>query len=137
MGNRLQGDVVYAGKPLGRAVFEAGKPLGVTFGQEPLRRPNLFLDKIEVVEQPFSGRSNPAACLHGLSHQVADFKKDGFVCGKPCQQPLRGTVLAHGVQGRKGPAVLFHLRSAEQFRPQRRILAGALIRECAPAEDGS
>ena len=34
---------------------------------------------------------------------------------------------AQGVQGRKGPAVLFHLRSAEQFRPQRRILAGVLF----------
>lgn len=136
VGDRLQGNVVYAGEPSPRAVFEAGQSLGVSLRQQPFCRPNLFFDKIEVVEQPFSGRGNPAACLHGLSHYVADFKKDGFVFGKPCQQPLRGTILAHCVQGRKCPTVLLHLRSAEQVGPQRRILAGALFCERASVKDG-
>ncbi len=61
--DRLQRDVIHARKPGRWAVQQARQFPAVTLGQVSLGRANLFFDQIEVVEQPFPGRRNPAVRL--------------------------------------------------------------------------
>jgi len=42
----------------------------VTFRQVPPGRANLFLDKVKVVQQPFTGWRNPALCLSASSSKL-------------------------------------------------------------------
>ena len=88
MRDRLQRDVVYPGKPGRRAVQQAGQFAAVTLWQVSLGRANLFFDQIEVVEQPFPGRCNPAVCLDCLCQQVVDFKQETFIFGQPRQKSV-------------------------------------------------
>jgi hypothetical protein len=50
---------------------------------------NLFFDQIEVVEQPFPGRHNPALGLDGLGQQVAGSNQDPFILSQPRQKSVR------------------------------------------------
>jgi hypothetical protein len=43
---------------------------------------NLLFDQIEVVEQPFSGRCNPAVGLNRLHQQIAGFNQETFILGR-------------------------------------------------------
>ena len=55
----------------------------VPLGQVSLGHANLFFDQIEVVEQPFPGRRNPAVRLYRLCQQIADSDQDVFILGQP------------------------------------------------------
>jgi hypothetical protein len=43
----------------------------------------LFLDQVEVVEEPFSGRRDPAIGRHRRREQIAGFEEDALVCSQP------------------------------------------------------
>ena len=59
----------------------------------PLGRTDLFLDEIEVVEQPFSGRCDPAVRLDSLDEQAVNSNQNIFVLcqarEKPARRPFR------------------------------------------------
>ena len=88
-----------------------------------LSRADLFFDQIEVVEQPFPGRRNPAVCLDGLGQQVADSKQDTFIFSQPRQKLVPRASRAQLVRTRQGLAMLLHLIGAEQLGSQRRLAA--------------
>jgi len=83
VGNHLQCYIIGTRKALGWSNFQAGKSLGIAFGQQTLRNANLLLDKIKVVEQPFPCRRNPAVCLDGIDQEITDITEYLFVFGKP------------------------------------------------------
>jgi hypothetical protein len=74
---------------------------------------NLFFDKVEIVEEPFSCRSNPPVSFYGLCEQVSNFMEDAFILIETRQQLLGGMACAQRVCCGKGLAVLLHLSGAE------------------------
>jgi hypothetical protein len=97
-------------------------------------RANLFFDEIKVVEEPFPCRRDPPISFYGLCKQVSHFVEDAFIFAQTWQQSFSDSVCAQGVCAGKGLAVLLHLGGAEQLRPERRLIANALLRQSAPAE---
>ena len=95
---------------------------------------NLFFNQIEVVEQPFPGRHNPAVVLNCRHQQVAGFNQDTFILGQTRQKPVRSTPQTQLVRGCQRLAVLLHLFAAEQFRAQRRLVVGDLFCQAGSAE---
>ena len=87
---------------------------------------DLLFDQVEVIEQPFPGRCNPAVCLDRLGQQVPDAKQDLFVLSQPRQQQIRGASRTQWVRTRQVLAVLFHLIGAEQLRSQRWLVTGVI-----------
>jgi hypothetical protein len=71
----------------------------------PFRRPNLFFDQIEVIEQPFSGWRNPQVRLNCLGQQIADADKNPFIFSQPIQQWVCGAFRAQCVGAGQGLAV--------------------------------
>ena len=99
--DRLQRDVVHARKPGRRAVQQARQLPAVTLRQVSPGRANLFFDQIEVVEQPFPGRRNPAVGLDRLCQQLADFQQEIFILGQPRQKSVPRTSRLQLVRTRK------------------------------------
>ena len=127
MRDRFQRDVIDARKPGRCAIQQVRKFAAISFGQVPLGQPNLLFNEVEVIEQPFSGRRNPAGRLHCFRQQIADSDQDAFVLGQPAQEPVRSLALAQLVETCQGFAVLLHLVGAEELRTQWRLTAGVLF----------
>ena len=81
---------------------------------------NLFFNQVEIIQQPFSCRRNPAIRLDGLCQKVVDSKQNPFVVGQSRQQFVVYIPLTQCMLASQGLAVLLHLVRAEKFRPQRR-----------------
>ena len=99
-----------------------------------LGRANLFFDQIEVVEQPFPGRRNPAVRLDRRRQQIAGSDQDAFVLRQPRQQLVRSASRTQRVRFRQGLAMLLHLVAAEQFRSQRRLGIGEFFGQAVSAK---
>jgi len=99
-----------------------------------LGRANLFFDQIEVVEQPFRGRRNPAVRLDRLRQQIAGSNQDAFILSQPAQKPVRSASHIQPVRARQNLAMLLHLVAAEEFRSQRWLVAGVLLAQAVSAE---
>ncbi len=127
-------DVVHARKSGRRSVQQARQLPAVPLRQVPLGHADLFFDQVEVVEEPFPGRRDPAVRFHRRRQQVAGFRQDAFILRQPGQKPVPNPSRTQPVRARKGLAVLLHLFAAEQFRPQRRFVAGVPFRRSAPEE---
>lgn len=106
----------------------------VTLWQVSSGRANLIFNKIEVIEQPFPGRRNTAGCLNSLSQEIADFEQHAFIISQPRQKPVLCMFQPQLVLTRQGLAMLLHLITAEQFRPQRRLSDGTLLYPAVSAE---
>ena len=132
--DRFMRDVVHARKSGRRSVQQARQFPAVTLRQVPLGRADLFFDQIEVVEEPFPGRRDPAVRVDRRRQQVAGSRQDPFILRQPCQKRVSNSSRTHLVRAREDFAMLLHLFAAEQFRPKRRLVAGVHFRRSAPAE---
>ena len=97
---------------------------------------NLLFDEIEIIEQPFAGRRNPAGRLHRLRQQIADSDQDVFILRQPAQKLVRSLPWTQPVQAGQDLAVLLHLIGAEELRTQRWLTAGVLFRQVVFREAG-
>ena len=116
MRNDLQRDVVHARAPGRRSLRQAREFQTVTLGQVSLGRADLLFDEIEVVEEPFRGRRDPALGGDRRRQQVAYVDQHDLVCCQPRQELVRRAPRSELVRGRKGPPMLLHLIGAEQLR---------------------
>ncbi len=133
--NRFMRDVVHAGKSGRRSVQQARKFPAVPLRQVPLGRADLFLDKIEVVEEPFPGRRNPAVRIYRRRQKGAGSRQDAFILRQTAQKPVPNPPSrTQPVRARKGFAMYLHPVAAEQFGTQRQLVAGVHFRRSAPAE---
>jgi hypothetical protein len=94
----------------------------------------LFFDQIEIVEQLFPGRRNPAFCPNRLLKQIANFDKDAFILGQPGKKPPSSVFHTQFVQARQSLAVRLHPGAAEKLRSQQRFGAFVFLRQAMPAE---
>ena len=132
--DRLMRDVVHARQPGRRPVQQARQLPAVALRQVPLGHADLFFDQVEVVEEPFPGRRDPAVRIDRRRQQVAGSRQDAFILRQPGQKPVPNPSRTQPVRARQGLAVLLHLFAAEQFRTQRRFVTGVHFRRPAPEE---
>ena len=132
--DRFMRDVVHARKSCRRSVQQARQFPAVPFRQVPLGRADLLFDQIEVVEEPFPGRRDPSVRLDRRRQQGAGFRQDAFILRQPGQKPVPDSSRPQAMRAGKGLAMRSHLLAAEQFRTQRRSVAGVYFRRSAPAE---
>lgn len=72
--------------------------------QVSLGRANLFLNEVEVVEEPFACGRNPSVSFYGLCQKFTNVKEDAFILTETRQQLLGGmTVLNVCVPARALP----------------------------------
>ncbi len=124
--NRLERDVVDARQPGGRSAREARQLLAVAFRQMPGGHPDLVLDQIKIVEQPFTGRRDPSVLLDGFGQQLGRRDQDRVVLCEPGQQLVGDALGRELVRSSERLAVLLHLVGAEQFSTQRQLFFLAL-----------
>ena len=92
---------------------------GCTRGQVALGRPHLFLDEVEVVEQPFAGRRDAANRIGAAREQRTTVCDDPFVVAEPGQQVVTAASSSQLVPGCQVAAVLLHLLGREELGTQR------------------
>ncbi len=119
MCNGLQRDVVHPRTPGRRPVRETREFTAVTFWQVPLGGPDLLFDEIEIVEQPFTGRHDPAALGGRRRQQLAHVNQGAFVVCQPSQEQVRCLAGNQLVRSREYLAVQRHLIGAVQLGAQR------------------
>ena len=134
--NRLEGDVVDPRQSGRWTVGQARQFTAVASREVPPRRPDLLLDQIEVVEQPFSRRRDPAVGIDGVRQQDPHGHQQALVLRQPSQEPVGCTPSAQPVPAGQDLSVLGHLLATEELRAQRRRFAGEGRREVAPPADG-
>ena len=134
MRNGLQRDVVHARTPGRRTLSQARQFAAVALRQVPLGRADLLFDQIEIVEQPFPGRRDPAALRGLLCQQAAHFDQGALVRRQPRQKPVRCAPRRQLVRGRERLAVQRHLVGAEQLGPQRWFVVALVARLGAHAK---
>src|SRR6185503_9344057 len=78
----LEGDVVDARQAGRRAREQARQLAAVCLGEVALGGADLLFDQMEVVEQPFPGRRDPAARRDGRLQELAGGNQDTFVPGQ-------------------------------------------------------
>ncbi len=133
----FQRDVVHARQACRRPAFQSRQFAAVTPGQMPARQPDLFLDQVEIVQQPFAGRRHPPLAPTGLGQAIAGVRKHRLVVGQPGQQQVGAGTCGDPVLAREGLAVALHLLGAEQFRAQRGLLLRSRERRRATAAEGA
>ncbi|KAF5056934.1 hypothetical protein DSECCO2_362060 [anaerobic digester metagenome] len=95
---------------------------------------DLFFDDIEVVEQPFSGRSYAPVLLDVLGQQAVHPPQYPFVLGQARQEAIARTPVGKLVHACQDLAVLLHLGGAEQLRPEGELLVDALSRRAVSGQ---
>ena len=113
MRDRLERDVIDARHACRRAARKARQLAAVALGQMPLRRANLFLDQVEVVEQPFGGRRDSSVVARRGGQRLAAIDQDFLVVGQAAEQQVGPATGAQAMLSRQGLAVAFHLVSTE------------------------
>ncbi len=89
MGDHFQRNVIDARQSSRWTLHQAREFPAVPLRQMPPGGANLLFNQIEVVEQPFPGRRNPAVCLYRLRQQIVDADQDAFILGQSCQKAIR------------------------------------------------
>jgi len=100
-------------------VQQARQLAAVRLRQVPLGGAHLFLDQVEVVEQPFAGRRDRAAGGDGGLQHLAGGNQHAFVLGQAPQEEVPGTSRAQSVRSRQRLAMALHLVCAIELRAQR------------------
>ena len=111
-----------AAMPLAAIQREPRQLAAVAARQVPPRDADLFLDQVEVVEQPFRRRREAALGVGRRREVAAEVDQHALVGGEARQQPLGQAGAAEHVRGREAPAVQGHLVGAEQLGAQRLVL---------------
>ena len=136
MRDGFQRNVVDTGMPGRRPGRQTGQFAAVAFRQMPLGGADLFLDQVEVVEQPLAGRGDPALFGGYRGQPPADTDQRVFVGRQAIQQAIRDASRSQPVRCRQRPAVLGHLVGAIQLRAQRRVLTGQAPGLAGKAQSG-
>src|SRR5690606_11472503 len=102
-----------------RAVSESRQLAAVLSRQVLASDPNLFLDEVEVVEQPVGRGGDPSALSDGLGDELIGTKEGRFVFGQTRQQPVGTRSLVDFVRPGQRPRVLLQLVDAQQFGAKR------------------
>ncbi len=123
VGDDLQRQVIDPWQAGRGTMAQARQFPAVALGQMPLGGADLILDQIEVIEQPFPGRRDPAVLRDRDHEQPADADQDGFIVLEASQQAIRRVSGHQEVRVGEPLAVLFHLYGAEEFGAQRRFVA--------------
>ena len=84
----------------------------------PLGGSNLFFDQIEIIEQPFRARRNPAVGRDCGGERITDCDQHLFIRGQPRQQLIRRARGRELVRTRQGLAVPLQLVGTQEFRSQ-------------------
>ena len=134
VGNGLEHEVIHPRQAGRRALGQGGQLPAIAFGQVTPGDADLFLDEVEVIEQPFSGGRDAVARCHCRRQQLAGFDYHALVGGQARQQPVRHASRCQAVRRRKAHPVLFHLLGTKQLRPQRRLLVERPPRQAASTQ---
>ena len=118
----LQRDVIDPRQAGRGAVVQPRQFAAVALGQVPAGDADLLLDQVEVVQQPFGRRRDPALAPGRLGQPLAAVGDDRLVVGQPAEQQIHAGAFAQAVLASQLAAVLFHLLGIEQLRAQRRLL---------------
>ena len=135
MRDGFQRNVVDTGMPGRRPGGQTGQFAAVAFGQMPLGGADLFLDQVEVVEQPLAGRGDPALFGGYRGQLPADTDQRVFVGRQPIQQAVRDASRSQPVRCRQRPAVLGHLAIAVARREVHPAINAAGILEQGLLDD--
>ncbi|KFB71348.1 MAG: hypothetical protein AW09_003511 [Candidatus Accumulibacter phosphatis] len=117
----FQGNIIDTRTAGRRPARQAREFPAVALGQVPLGGADLLVDEVEIVEQPFRGRSDSAVLGDRCGQPPAHPDEGAFVGCQARQQQIRGVDLGKLVCRGENPAVLRHLIGAEQLRSQRRL----------------
>ncbi len=134
MRNGLQRNVIHARSSGRRSMRQAGELPAVTFRQVPLGGTDLLFDEIEIVEQPFPGRRDPAVLRDHRRQQRAHSDQRAFVRCQPRQELVGRAPRSQHVRGRESLSVLLHLLGAEQLGSERGFLVRVNARQVAAAK---
>jgi hypothetical protein len=91
-------------------------------------------DDVEIVEQPFPGRCNPAVRPHVLRQQVVNLKQETAIVGQSRQKPVPRASGLQPMHVGKDLTVLFHLIGAEQLRSEGQFIGGEPARRATATE---
>ena len=122
MRDGVQRQVIDTRQPGTRAARDARQFAAETRRQVALGRSHLFLDEVEVVEQPLAGRRDTLLLLGALCQQRAGFGEHLLVVAEPAQQAIAAAPVRQLMPGSQVPAMLFHFLGGEQLRAQRRVV---------------
>ena len=128
MRDQLQDDVVHARQPGGRPGGKPGQFPAVSARQMPPGEMDLFLQQVEIIEQPFGGGGDAAGGRDGAGRLIVGAQGQ-FVLVQAREQAVGMGLRHHPVSGRQGAGMAGELFDAEQLGVQRRIglgVAGAL-----------
>ena len=118
--DQFEHDVIDAGKSGGGAVEETRQFPAVAARQMPSGHLNLFLEQVEVVEQPFRSRGDVPGSVHGETGAV-EVPQDVFVLTQPGEKSVFTLPRDHSMLGGEGFGMAGQLFDAEQLSPQRRL----------------
>ena len=121
MRDQLKHDVIDAGQPGGRTVLESRQFPAVAAGQMAAGQLYLFLDKVEIVEQPLGGGSDAAAGIDG-ERGLIEGVQPLFVLSQSRQQRIGAVPRDDPVARGERPGMARELLDAEQLGAQRRLL---------------
>ena len=113
MRNRLKCDVINSGKSGRKSVHQALKFATVALWQMSPRQSNLFLDQIEIVEEPLAGGCDPSIGFGGIIQQRVNTVQYVFVVVEASEQRAGRTFGTSFVGAGKSFAVLPHLIGTE------------------------
>ena len=85
--------------------------------------PDLLLDEIEVIEQPFARGRDPAIRRNRGRDQIVGPQQDGLAVRQPRQEPVWPSFRIDFMPAREGPGMLLQLIDAEQLGSERRLVA--------------
>ena len=116
--NDLQRDLVDARKIFPRTVEQLRQFAIEPARQMALRRADLFLDEMKIVQQPFRRRCDDAVFFNKQSPLIV-IAQNFFVGREARQQQVRPTAIFHAAILRKIARGLFEQINAQQFAAQR------------------
>jgi hypothetical protein len=119
VGNQFESDGIDPGKPRFRSIEETRQFPAVGLRKMPARGADLLLDEIEVVQEPFSGRSDVPGLGIGGRHEIIDLGQDLLIFRQSQQQSVRPAFRVDAVFVGHRHRMLAQLLDAEKFIPHR------------------
>ena len=119
----LERDVIHTRQAAGRPLGQARELLTITPRQMASGGTDLFLDEVQVVEQPLRRRSDAVLRRDRGREGRAGREQHSLVVGQAREQAIRQSLGTRAVRGCETRAILLHLIRAEQFGAQRRLIA--------------
>jgi hypothetical protein len=124
--DELERDVVDARRARRGAVRQPGQLAIVAARQVPPGGPDLLLDQVVVVDEPFGRRGDAPAARHRIGDQGVCLAQRHLVRGEPGQEPIGDAAAGRTdlVPAREHPRVLLELAHAEELGAHRLLFSG-------------